>query len=521
LAGSQKVIGSIPVTSTKWCNNCVGGYIDNKICAQIAKEKGGRLISGNVQNKSSGIRLECKEGHTWETTAAQLERGRWCPYCAGKRKDISLFQKIAKDRGGKCLSRRYKSYNSKLKFECGNGHKFESAPVSIEMGSWCSTCSESFGERATRAAFEQIFKRKFKKAYPKWLVNSDGYRMELDGYNEDLRLAFEHQGIQHYKPHRFFSDEDGFKKRVKDDKAKLKLCKENGVTLIQIRRAIYETPVDQLVSTIIAKLPKRLKGKIKSKTSKISLRTIYSVDLNENIKEFAKLAKAAGYKLHDKQYLGTLHKYNLTCPNGHRTKISFYNFKAGRRCATCAGYNQTVQDMQKLAKSKGGKFLSKTLGKIREKHEWECEHGHRWFAAPYSVKSGSWCRVCNVGEFRGLEDLVREAKNRGGKCLSKQWYGMHRKHDFRCKQGHNFSTTPTKLIHRGQWCKKCALVDNGLKRRLATLEGIKKDANRLGGKCTSNEFNGPKTELKFVCKKGHRFKMPSWKFKRGYWCPKC
>ena len=57
--------------------------------------------------------------------------------------------------------------------------------------------------------------------------------MELDGYNIDLRLAFEYQGIQHRKK-AFGITDDELKNIQKEDALKLKLCKKNGVTLIQI-----------------------------------------------------------------------------------------------------------------------------------------------------------------------------------------------------------------------------------------------------------------------------------------------
>ena len=48
----------------------------------------------------------------------------------------------------------------------------------------------------------------FRKIRPDWIKNKEGNKLELDFYCEELKLAFEYQGIQHEQYHQFFHRED-------------------------------------------------------------------------------------------------------------------------------------------------------------------------------------------------------------------------------------------------------------------------------------------------------------------------
>lgn len=90
-------------------------------------------------------------------------------------------------------------------------------------------------ERICTDIFEQLFGKPFPKARPSWLLNSRGKKMELDGYCEELKLAFEYQGVQHYSHNAFFHREGkDLEQRKLDDDLKARLCQEHGINLIVI-----------------------------------------------------------------------------------------------------------------------------------------------------------------------------------------------------------------------------------------------------------------------------------------------
>ena len=99
------------------------------------------------------------------------------------------------------------------------------------------TKGRSKGERICREIFQEIYGLPFPSTYPDFLRNPQTNRLlELDGYNEQLKIAFEYNGRQHYKKVRRFhphGNTDLLYQFQKDD-FKIRKCDENGVYLIII-----------------------------------------------------------------------------------------------------------------------------------------------------------------------------------------------------------------------------------------------------------------------------------------------
>lgn len=112
-----------------------------------------------------------------------------------------------------------------------------------------------YAEECCRKIFEELFEGyKFPTCYPNWLINPyTNHKLELDGYNEELGIAFEYNGKYHYVyPHEYSETKEVFNKRRQRDLIKYELCNLNNVYLIIIP---YTVPLEGLKSFIEFHLP--------------------------------------------------------------------------------------------------------------------------------------------------------------------------------------------------------------------------------------------------------------------------
>jgi hypothetical protein len=108
---------------------------------------------------------------------------------------------------------------------------------------------ESKGETLCREIATKVFNCSFTKVRPNFLKNNvTGANLELDIYNEDLKVAIEFNGEQHYKYIPFFhKNYEHFLTQKYRDEIKKMLCKENNIHLIEIR---FDTSPSDIETTI-------------------------------------------------------------------------------------------------------------------------------------------------------------------------------------------------------------------------------------------------------------------------------
>lgn len=94
----------------------------------------------------------------------------------------------------------------------------------------------SKGERRCKYIVERMLKRSFHKARPDFLKNPKTNRnLELDLYNDTLKISIEFNGIQHYEyTERFHKTYKDFRRQLERDTLKKQLCRANNVFLICI-----------------------------------------------------------------------------------------------------------------------------------------------------------------------------------------------------------------------------------------------------------------------------------------------
>jgi len=177
---------------------------------RIVAEKGGVVI-GDAE-LIDGVRyvtIRCAEGHEWRPRVSNIVHcNSWCPECYGnKPHTIEIMRQIAEARDGQCISTEYHGNKVHLTWECMFEHRWNATPNNVKnLGSWCPHCVVNVGEELVRATFEEAFPgHTFERTRKEpWM-----HGLELDGFNEELRIAFEYQGIQHSQRVKHFQRKEG------------------------------------------------------------------------------------------------------------------------------------------------------------------------------------------------------------------------------------------------------------------------------------------------------------------------
>lgn len=326
----------------------VNKYANNQKLESVEKikkfvyEKNGECFIENYKNNMSTFLCKCCYGHQWYITWSNMQSGKWCPTCS-KNKKLTLddAKQIAKKHNGELLSVEYKNSRTKLHWKCANGHDFLMNVNAINSrGHWCPYCSFWSGEEICRVYFQSIFKQKFLRVRPNWLLNSRGNRMELDGLSsskiDGYYLSFEHQGEQHYKSTNVFpgcSTESDLILRKFDDETKRVLCKNNNVILIEIPQLFKLTKINDLKKMIKSACENKIILPDNFDSIEIDYSNMYSNNVKlEEIKDI--IQNNGGICLSDK-YINSTMKLNIKCGNKHIFELSPNNIKNGRWCPYC------------------------------------------------------------------------------------------------------------------------------------------------------------------------------------------
>ena len=126
----------------KNCPHCDGQFPLSK---EIVKERiadRGLVILGDYVNSITTTLFQCSEGHTWDASPGNVMAGTGCGICAG---NTPLTTEIVNDRiadRGLVLLDEYINNTMKCRFQCSEGHVWETAPANVLSGRGCTVCAE-------------------------------------------------------------------------------------------------------------------------------------------------------------------------------------------------------------------------------------------------------------------------------------------------------------------------------------------------------------------------------------------
>ena len=216
------------------------------------------------------------------------------------------------------------------------------------------------------------------------------------------------------------------------------------------------------------------------------------------------------------------------CKEGHKWEATFDHIKHSKSwCPTCSykinsdKMRGDIEECYNIAKEKEGKCLSNTYTNANSKMKWECKEGHIWTTSLGSIKFGSWCPICCrkiiADKLKSsIEECHNIAKERGGKCLSKEYINCNTKMKWECKEGHIWKTTFGSIKHNNTWCPICS---GNIK---LTLYDCQNYAKNNGGVCLSDKYINSNTLMKWMCNKNHKFDRSFHTMRQhNLYCPIC
>lgn len=177
-----------------------------------------------------------------------------------------------------------------------------------------------------------------------------------------------------------------------------------------------------------------------------------------------------------------------------------------------------LNEMKDVAKKLGGDCLSSKYMGIHTKHQWICKEGHQWESIYGSVKKGHWCPYCGGRNRAGdtLKEIKDIAKEKGGKLLSKVYTNLADKYQFVCHRGHKFQRSAGSVLYNKQWCQECY----NDRRFYSILD----KANSMGITLNQSEYENQNSVLTFKCNKNHTWKSNTNKYNKRPWifiCNEC
>jgi len=370
---------------------------------------------------------------------------------------LKKLQQFAKARGGELISKNYRVQHEKLFFKCKFNHQFSQTAGNLKWwpNVWCGECSGGLGERMTRIAFQKIFKKKFPKLNPIWLRSKEDTPLELDGYNKNLRLAFEHRGLQYYKNKSFFhknwkqSSKDRY---LKHSKFKEKICKKNKVNLI-IVPAVPEITHPLKLKYFIKKSLENSNNKyIKACLKKVDKLSIdYSMAYKfSHFETLKKIAKQKGGKVISKYFIGYTQHHEFQCKYRHKTFSNSARLVIERDqwCPNMTCVNEKIFANMKKKYPTHSTLIQKFKSPLKALHAiYKSENPN------YALNRLSKKTIKNQKRFK--QQINKIIKDKKAKIIEiPQVFKYQSRLKLRCIRGHIYEPSVHRLLE-GKWCRRC------------------------------------------------------------------
>lgn len=210
----------------------------NEIKRRLAATNPKITILSDYQNKTTPLKCKCTCGHKWTESWQSLRcRSSGCPLCCRKFRHLNI--EVIKAKAKKVaplveIIGKYTGCYDPLRCHCKRcDNRWDATWNNLSQGHGCPKCGNNLkSEEEVRNYFEDITGKQWPKAKPSQVPFLHG--LHLDGYCAELKVAFEYQGLQHYRHVEHFGRKEELADRKRRDARKRVQCWRHGVRLIAV-----------------------------------------------------------------------------------------------------------------------------------------------------------------------------------------------------------------------------------------------------------------------------------------------
>jgi hypothetical protein len=470
--------------------------ITKEIVNQRLSERGIKLIGSyiNVRTKTT---FQCGKGHEWETKPDTVLRGYGCPICAGKhgftKEEVN---KRLEDRGVELIGD-YIDSKTKTTFRCKQGHEWEARPAHI-LGGHKNGCPYCAG------------RAKLSKEIVNQRLADRGIKLIGDYVNTSTRSTFRCKHGHEWDA-------------VADHVIRGSGCPECYGNIPLTKEIINERLSSRGIKQIGDYDGARTKTMFRCKQGHEWSSTPDNVTRGSGCPYCAGKApltkeivlqrlKGRGIELIG-EYKNASTPTTFRCEHRHEWETRPSNIVTSKHgCPYCGGSMKLTKDLvnQKIADQciqLIGNYINNSTCTI-----FICDYGHEWETRPANVLRGSGCPVC-AGNLPITKGEVNETIADRGFQLVGEYLNARTKTMFRCKQGHEWSSTPDNVT-RGSGCPYCAGTAK------LTKEIVNERISDRGIEMVG-EYINIDTRATFRCEYGHEWETIPDGVIAGNGCPIC
>jgi hypothetical protein len=443
--------------------------LDFNVVKARVEGMGHTLLSEAYLNNQQKLSLICSCGNPWSATLQDILRGSTCH---GRAPKVTMAQavQIAKERGGRCLSLEIANTKTPLMWSCSNNHLFAASYDSIRgtkhrRGTWCPQCSNYVTQELCRTIIQKASGVAFPECRPTWLSYDEGgksIRLSLDGFSENLGIAWEYQGHFHYQQHP--KSTSSLETRQQYDKAKPEICAARGIKLAVIELIPPNVGLGQIVTAINQAFMRVGIAFPDVAVDTIDANGAYSG--SRVLRLLETIAKEKEGRFLSQSYIGIDRKYSFECKNGHQfsaTAASVIHGGSWCPCRECAGLEPfTMAELSRFYAAKGFALISTAYKNVDSEITVRCcvcgevfsgrHRNHRY--------NGIACPgVCSIGRTRKTRphkyDFAtfqsRVLKN-GDELLARDYTGLTSRYPVKCLACNKVRSISGIAIDKGGGC---------------------------------------------------------------------